>query len=95
LQEKIMIEIHPFRYSIHPGLTKMYLDVKEQYWWDNMKMSIAEFVAQCPNRQQVKNEHQKPGGLIQNIVFPTWKWEVIYMDFIIGLPRSYHKFESI
>lgn len=45
LREKIMIEIHQSRYSIHPGSTKMYHDVKEQYWWDNMKKSIAEFVA--------------------------------------------------
>lgn len=60
-----------------------------------MKKSIAEFVAQCPNCQQVKIEHQKPGGLLQNIEIPTWKWEVINMDFIIGLPRSYHKFDSI
>ena len=95
LREKIMIEIHQSRYSIHPGSTKMYHDVKEQYWWDNMKKSIAEFVAQCPNCQQVKIEHQKPGGLLQNIEIPTWKWEVINMDFIIGLPRSYHKFDSI
>ena len=90
-----MIEIHQSRYSIHPGSTKMYHDVKEQYWWDNMKKSIAEFVAQCPNCQQVKIEHQKPSGLIQNIEIPTWKWEVINMDFIIGLSRSYHKFDSI
>uniref|UniRef100_A0A1U7YRA6 Uncharacterized protein LOC104247112 n=2 Tax=Nicotiana sylvestris TaxID=4096 RepID=A0A1U7YRA6_NICSY len=95
LREKIMNEIHQSRYSIHPGSTKMYHDVKEQYWWDNMKKSIAEFVAQCPNCQQVKIEHQKPGGLLQNIEIPTWKWEVINMDFIIGLPRSYHKFDSI
>ncbi|XP_059294460.1 uncharacterized protein LOC132047426 [Lycium ferocissimum] len=26
---------------------------------------------------------------------PTWKWEVINMDFITGLPHSYHKFDSI
>ncbi|XP_070057253.1 uncharacterized protein, partial [Nicotiana tomentosiformis] len=58
LQEKIMIEIHQSRYSIHPGSTKMYHDVKEQYWWDNMKKSIAEFVAQCPNCQQVKIDGQ-------------------------------------
>ena len=95
LREKIMNEIHQSRYSIHPGSTKMYHDVNEQYWWDNMKKSIAEFVAQCPNCQQVKIEHQKPGGLLQNIEIPTWKWEVINMDFIIGLPRSYHKFDSI
>ncbi|XP_070029560.1 uncharacterized protein [Nicotiana sylvestris] len=64
LQEKIMINIHQSRYSILPVLTKMYHDVKEQYWWDNMKKSILEFVAQCPSCQQVKIEYQKPSGLL-------------------------------
>ncbi|XP_070056559.1 uncharacterized protein [Nicotiana tomentosiformis] len=45
LREKIMIEIHQSRYSIHPGSTKIYHDIKELYWWDNMKKSIVEFVA--------------------------------------------------
>ena len=45
-----------------------------------MKKDIAEFVAQCPNCQQVKIEHQKPGGLLQEIEIPTWKWEMINMD---------------
>ena len=41
-------------------------------------MDMAEFVAKCPNRQQVKSEHQKSGGLLQNIQIPTWDWEDIY-----------------
>ncbi|XP_070040941.1 uncharacterized protein [Nicotiana tomentosiformis] len=41
-----------------------------------MKKDIAEFVAQCPNCQQVKIEHKKPGGLLQAIEILTWKWEV-------------------
>ncbi|XP_070040359.1 uncharacterized protein [Nicotiana tomentosiformis] len=60
-----------------------------------MKNDIAEFVAQCPNCQQIKIEHQKPGGLLQAIEIPTWKWEVINMDFIISLHRTQHKFDSI
>ena len=60
-----------------------------------MKKDIAEFVAQCPNCQQVKIEHQKPGGLLQEIEIPTWKWEMINMDFITGLPRTQRKYDSI
>ncbi|XP_075088532.1 uncharacterized protein LOC142170504 [Nicotiana tabacum] len=45
--------------------------------------------------QQVKVEHQRPGGLTQNIEIPIWKWEMIYMDFITGLPRSFRKHDSI
>ncbi|KAH0694961.1 hypothetical protein KY285_022058 [Solanum tuberosum] len=95
LQEKIMEEAHSSRYSFHPGSTKMYRDLREVYWWNGMKKGIAEFVAKCPNCQQVKVEHQRPGGLAQRIELPGWKWEMINMDFITGLPRSRRQHDSI
>ncbi|XP_070007732.1 uncharacterized protein [Nicotiana sylvestris] len=67
----------------------MYHDVKEKYWWDNMKKSIAEFVAHCPNCQQVKIEHKKPGGLLQNIEISTWKWEK-GLDTQVNLSTTFH-----
>ncbi|KAH0654413.1 hypothetical protein KY289_032091 [Solanum tuberosum] len=33
-------------------------------------------------------EHQKPGGMTQEIDIPSWKWEVITIDFIRGLPHT-------
>ena len=61
------------RYSIHPGSTKMYYDLREIYWSEGLKRYIAEFVAKCPNCKKVKAEHQKLGGLLQEIKIPTWK----------------------
>ena len=95
LRRQVMGEAHSARYSINPGSTKMYHDLRCLYWWDGMKKDIAEFVAQCPNCQQVKIKHQKPGGLLQEIEIPTWKWEMINMDFITGLPRTQRKYDSI
>ncbi|WMV07831.1 hypothetical protein MTR67_001216 [Solanum verrucosum] len=63
LRQKILPEAHNSRYSIHPGATKMYRDLREVYWWNGMKRDIADFVAKFPNCQQVKVEHQRPGGL--------------------------------
>ncbi|KAH0655149.1 hypothetical protein KY290_030942 [Solanum tuberosum] len=40
-------------YSINLGATKMYRDLREVYWWNGMKRDIADFVAKCPNCQQV------------------------------------------
>ncbi|WMV08968.1 hypothetical protein MTR67_002353 [Solanum verrucosum] len=33
--------------------------------------------------------------MIQEINIPTWKWEVIKMDFITGLPRICRQHDSI
>ncbi|XP_070015086.1 uncharacterized protein [Nicotiana sylvestris] len=59
LIERIMSEAHNYRYSIHLGFPKMYHDLKEIYWWNDMKKKVADFVAKCLNCQQVKVEQQK------------------------------------
>ena len=60
-----------------------------------MKRNIANFVSKCPNCQQVKVEHQKSGDMTQEIDIPTWKWDVINMYFITGLPRTRRQNDSI
>ena len=50
----------------------MYHDPKQIHWWDGMKKDIAEYVAKCPNCQQVKAKHLNPCGLTQIIDVPTW-----------------------
>jgi hypothetical protein len=60
IRELILREAHDSAYSIHPGSTKMYHDLKNRYWWYGMKRAIAEYVALCDNYQRVKAERQKP-----------------------------------
>ncbi|WMV09183.1 hypothetical protein MTR67_002568 [Solanum verrucosum] len=45
LEEQILEKAHSSRYSIHPGATKMYRDLREVYWWNDMKRDIAELLA--------------------------------------------------
>ena len=59
-----MGEAHSARYSIHPGSTKMYHDLRCLYWWDGMKKDIAEFVAQCPNLSTSQNRTSKAWWII-------------------------------
>ena len=56
---------------------------------------IVDFISHCLNCQQVKYEHQKPGGVTQRMPIPEWKWERIAMDFVVGLPRTLGKFDAI
>ena len=91
----ILIKAHSSRYSIHPGATKMYYDLKQHFWWSRIKRDIVDFIAKCPNCQQVKYEHQRPGGTLQRMSIPEWKWERIAMDFVVGLSRTMGKYDSI
>ena len=50
LRRLILEEAHHSAYSIHLGSTKMYMDLKQKFWWVGMKGDIAE--------------HQRPTGLL-------------------------------
>jgi hypothetical protein len=95
VHQQILDEAHLSRYSIHPGSTKMYQDLKQHYWWTKMKIEIARYVARCDTCRRVKAVHMKTAGPLQSLPIPTWKWEDIGMDFIVGLPRTTKGFDSI
>jgi hypothetical protein len=92
--QQILNEAHLSRYSIHPGSTKMYQDLKQHYWWTKMKIEIARYVAKCDTCRRVKAIHMKTAGPLQSLPIPTWKWEDISMDFILGLPRTTKGYDS-
>ena len=37
LRKEILQESHRSRFTIHPGGTKMYRDMKRTFWWEGMK----------------------------------------------------------
>ncbi|KAL0553580.1 hypothetical protein IC582_007480 [Cucumis melo] len=95
VKTELLSEAHSSPFSMHPGNTKMYQDLKRVYWWRNMKREVAEFVSKCLVCQQVKAPRQKPAGLLQPLSIPEWKWESVSMDFITGLPRTLRGFTVI
>ena len=56
IKEVILKEAHQTPYSIHPGSTKMYMDMKGTFWWNNMKRQIAKYVSECHTCQRGKVE---------------------------------------
>jgi hypothetical protein len=60
-----------------------------------MKIEIARYVAKCDTCQWVKAMHMKTTRPLQSLLVPTWKWDDISMDFVVGLPRTSKGYDSI
>jgi hypothetical protein len=95
IKKIILDEAHMSKFSIHPGSTKMYEDLKQNFWWSNMKVDIAKYVAESDTCHRMKASHLKSAGVLQPLSIPLWKWDDISMDFIVGLPLTSRKKDSI
>nr|GEV46124.1 transposon Ty3-G Gag-Pol polyprotein [Tanacetum cinerariifolium] len=95
LRALIMHESHKTNYSVHSSSDKMYQDLKQLYWWPNMKADIATNVIKCLTCLRVKAENQKPSGLLVQPKILQWKWDNITMDFVTKLPRKSSGYDTI
>jgi len=57
LNRKILDEGHNTPHSVHPGRNKLYKDLRQTFWWSNMKQEVVDYVAKCQTYQRVKIEH--------------------------------------
>jgi hypothetical protein len=73
LKKKILDEAHTSRYSIHLGSTKMYHDLRQQFWWARIKHKTTHYVSKCDTYRKVKADYMKPRGLLQLLSIPEWK----------------------
>ena len=44
LRKEIFREFHCSHFTVHPGGTKMYHDLRRQYYWSGMKKHVGDFV---------------------------------------------------
>jgi len=69
--------------------------LRKEFYWPKMKREVAKYLARCLECQLVKAEHQHPVGLLHPLPILEWKWEIISLDFITGLPRNARQNDSI
>jgi hypothetical protein len=60
-----------------------------------MKREIAKYVSECDIFQRVKASHLRTAGILQPLPISSWKCEDISLDFIVGLPNTSLKHDSI
>ena len=71
LRRKILNEAHYSKLSIHPGSNKMYHDLRQLYWWYNMKQDITRHVVECDTYGRVKADHMRTLGYLQPLPIPV------------------------
>ena len=47
LRKDILDGAHKSRMIVHPGGTKMYKDLKINFWWEGMQPEVTTYVVQC------------------------------------------------
>jgi hypothetical protein len=60
-----------------------------------MKRETTRYMAECDTCRWVKADHLRPVKFLHLLNIPAWKWEDISMDFIMGLPLTAYKYDSI
>ena len=73
----------------------MIMKLRKSYYWPNTKNDAANYLARCIECQKLTTEHQHPAGLQQPLPIRKWNWEIISMDFVMGLPKTNKEHDSI
>jgi hypothetical protein len=89
LRIMILKKMNNVPYAGHPGYHKIVATIKSHYFWPCMNKEIAEYITRRMECQKVKDEHRNLVGLLQPFTIPDWKWEVVTMNFITRLPRTW------
>jgi transposase InsO family protein len=95
IRRTILKKAHRELYCVHLGVKKMYADMRKLFFLVGIKHDLVHFVAKCLECQQVKAHHHHPTGLLQPHDVPMTKWEVISMDFFVGLSFTSHRHNAI
>ncbi|WVZ70654.1 hypothetical protein U9M48_019299 [Paspalum notatum var. saurae] len=64
------------------------------FFWPKMRRDIERFVSRCTTCQKAKSL-LNPHGLYMPLPIPSTPWEVISMEFVLGLPRIKRGRDSI
>jgi hypothetical protein len=56
---------------------------------------FSKYISECDTCQRIKASHLKAAGPLQPLPIPSWKWEDMCMDFIVGLPNTSRHHDSI
>ena len=68
--------------------------MERQFYWPGLKRGVAKIVCQCRTCQLAKHRKQNI-GLYTPLTVPDHSWQDVNMDFVLGLPHTFRKNDSI
>lgn len=87
-RSKMIQTIHDSSVGGHSGILGTYQRMRKIFYWPGMKQTVIDQVKQCDVYQWNKGETVASPGLLEPIPIPEGAWELLTMDFIVGLPQS-------
>jgi hypothetical protein len=78
----------------HFGRDKTLALVQENFFWPKLAHDVECFVKSC-RICQIAKRHSKNTGLYTPLPVPKAPWEDVSLDFVLGLPRTQRKKDSI
>ncbi|KAJ9507410.1 hypothetical protein QJQ45_006347 [Haematococcus lacustris] len=95
LRNHILHEMHDAVYTGHVGISKTLERVSRVFWCNTMRADVRYYVSTCDACQCDKASNLKPGGLLNPLSIPDYRWESVSMDFITKLPSGSHGYDAI
>ena len=77
----------------HFGAKKTEEVLSTHFFWPRMRRDVERYMARCATCQKAKSR-LNPHGLYMSLPVPSTLW-LIYMDFVLGLPRTKRGRDSI
>ncbi|XP_017255857.2 transposon Ty3-I Gag-Pol polyprotein isoform X1 [Daucus carota subsp. sativus] len=91
LREKIVMEKHALG---HFGRDKTVALIENKYFWPKLKRDVTRHVERCHTCQRSKGGSTN-AGLYTPLPTPSFPWNDVSMDFVVGLPRTQKRTDSV
>ncbi|KAJ0946191.1 putative nucleotidyltransferase, Ribonuclease H [Helianthus annuus] len=93
-REAIILEYHQGALAGHFGRDKHVALVKERFYWPNLSKVVSMVLKRCRICHIAKTRHTNQ-GLYTPLPVPARPWEDVSLDFVLGLPLTQRKKDSI
>jgi hypothetical protein len=87
LRERVMTLAHFPKIACHPGSTRMYQNLRRDFFWPRMAIDVHEFVQQCASCARKRLTTQRKTTHIK-LLPPSEPFEFVAMDILGPLPTT-------